>query len=245
MTQEATNNNTNNWNNDPIEENHPHQAQRQSIIEPPQSRPSLSLQLTPPPPQLPETEFEKHYLDQANIFFNRYKRAITAMGNRRELQQLYDDTFSSWSNPGDDQNFSRVLFAMARGLKAVRVIPGGTLLWNDRRNEHRHDERQRHDERRSQNDDDGFYDRFQFQTRDHRQPPHDHDRHGRERFQPRDRQHHERERFQPRDDRQHHERARFQPRDDMRQERRQETNLAEIVENQQKMIETLMAKVMN
>ncbi len=278
--QEAGNNNNNDWTNHPMEENHPAQ-QRQPVIEPQSVRPSLSLQATPPPPpqQLPETEFEQQqFLDQARHFFNRYKRAITAMENRRELQQLYDDTFSSWSKPGDDQNFSRVLFAMARGMKALRVTPGGKLLWNhERRNEHPHhhrDERSQPEDRfydrfqtrddrrqelrererfqprddrnehqrdeRSQNDDDRFYDRFQ--TRDDRRQPLDQDRPGRERFQPRDdRPRHERERFQPRDDRQ----RRYHDDRQHREDRRQETNLAEIVENQQKMIETLMAKVMN
>lgn len=215
------------WNNHQIENNHP------SFENPPQTtqiqsdyvRPSLEAV---PPPTKPlesrpgyrgswQADIDENHLDQARTFFRRYKRVITSMNNRRDLQQLYDDTFSSWSKPGDNHDFSRTLFALALGMKVLRVISGGTLHWNERRDEHRH-----RDERISQNDDhDRFYDRFQT-GREYRR---DHDN---------------RRELPRRDDRRQEDRQHRQP-----HQPRQETNLAEIVENQQKMIEALMSKVMN
>lgn len=56
---------------------------------------------------------------------------------RGELSHLYVSTFPTWA-PEDSQNdkslqrpFKQILFALAHGMKLVRVVNGGrTLLWN-------------------------------------------------------------------------------------------------------------------
>ena len=116
---------------------------------------------------------------------------------RGELSHLYVSTFPSWA-PSDAQEdsskkrpFKQVLFAMAHGLKVVRVVDRGRkLLWNRYRdNEGKQIERSDRYEKRE-----GRHHRGHRGHRDHR-----------DRYEKRDNRDH-RDRYEKRDDRGHSDR---------------------------------------
>jgi len=216
----------NNWGDEKIEHNHPsfdqHQQPKQQDEKP-----------QPQPPRI-----EDHFLDQAKTFYYRYKNVITGVNNRRDLQQLFEDTFHSWA-PRDQQhpNFSKVLYALANGMKKVRVIDGGrSLLWRNERPEQQHHEH----ERDRDFDDDRRRHHFDVDHH-HRRPDHRHEQRHDYRDERPDHRRNERH-----DDRRQdrHDDRRQERHDDRHERRHEETNLAEIVSNQQKMIDALMSKVM-
>jgi hypothetical protein len=216
----------NNWSDEKIEHNHPSFDQHQQPKQQDEK---------PQPPRI-----EDHFLDQAKTFYYRYKNVITGVNNRRDLQQLFEDTFHSWA-PRDQQqpNFSKVLYALANGMKKVRVIDGGkSLLWRNERPEQQHHE---HDARDRDFDDD----RRRYFDVDHRRPDHHRPDHRHERPYYRD-ERSERPDHRRHDDRrqERHDDRRQERHDDRHERRHEETNLAEIVSNQQKMIDALMSKVM-
>ena len=224
-----------------------------------------------------QDEIDPDVLSLAEAFYLRYKSACHGVTRRPELQRLYDDTFESWV-PRDANrsktDFSKVLFALARGMKVVRVVDGGRqLVWrvfnnqrDDRRQDERHDQRpdRRQDERHDQRSE-----RRQDERPERRQDDQRHmdQRRPQREFIPRDerpeRRQDDRQMDQRRPQREfipRHERPDQRPdrRQDERPDRRQDDhsdqrtersgsvrpNLADIVSNQQKMIETLMSKVM-
>ena len=154
-----------------------------------------------------QDEIDPDVLRLAEAFYLRYKSACHGVTRRPELQRLYEDTFESWVPKDANRSktdFSKVLFALARGMKVVRVVDGGRqLVWRVFNNQR--DERSERPDRRQDE-----------HHMDQRRPQRE---------------------FIPRDDRRQDERS------DRRQDERR-PNLADIVSNQQKMIETLMAKVM-
>jgi len=259
MAQELNNTQTNTWSNDQIESDHP------SSVNP---LPPSSQHQKPKIDQIeqrPQPQIEEAILQQAKTFYYRYKSAIMGMNNRRDLQRLFEDTFSSWASSHDQQdppNFSKVLYALAHGMKIVRVIDAGkSLLWKIERSEHDSRDRDFDDRRRGGH----TYDVDRRDQRpDHREqrPDHRHqERIDRDQQRPERPDHRHQERIDrdqqrpERPDHRHQERIdrdqqRHQDRqerpDHHRQERRQDesSNLAEIVSNQQKMIEALMSKVM-
>ena len=93
----------------------------------------------------------------AKLFWDAQKRMALKTEKRGELSHLFVSTFASWA-PQEVQEdeekqrpFKQVLFALAHGLKVVRVVNGGkNLLWRD--NRHRYDDRRdggrRYDDRR-------------------------------------------------------------------------------------------------
>jgi hypothetical protein len=210
-----------------------------------------------------QDEIDPDVLRLAEAFYLRYKSACHGVTRRPELQRLYEDTFESWVPKDANRSktdFSKVLFALARGMKVVRVVDGGRqLVWRvfnnqrderserpDRRQDERPDRRQDHrrpqrefiprDDRSDQRPErrqDERPERRQDERPDRRQDEHHMDQRRPQRE------------FIPRDDRRQDERS--DRRQDERSDRRQDErrpNLADIVSNQQKMIETLMAKVM-
>jgi hypothetical protein len=217
-----------------------------------------------------QDEIDPDVLSLAEAFYLRYKSACHGVTRRPELQRLYEDTFESWVPKDANRSktdFSKVLFALARGMKVVRVVDGGRqLVWRVFNNQR--DERSERPDRRQ----DERPDRSQERRQDHRRPQREFiPRDDRSDQRPERRQDERQERRQ--DDRQMDQRRpqrEFIPRDE-RQERRQDErpmdqrrpqrefiprddhtertssvrpNLADIVSNQQKMIETLMSKVM-
>ena len=83
---------------------------------------------------------EKGALKLAELFWNAQKRLALKTSKRGELSHLYVSTFASWA-PQDiiddiakQRPFKQVLFALANGLKVVRVVDSGrNLLWRDNR----------------------------------------------------------------------------------------------------------------
>ena len=121
---------------------------------------------------------EEYALETAAAFYKKFKSACHGISRRNELDQLYNATYPSFGcNVGERAPFNRVLFAMARNMRVVRVIGGGTLEWtafdrqdtddrrdhsrnqrDDRRNQRdysrdQRDDRPRFDDRRDQRDD--------------------------------------------------------------------------------------------
>jgi hypothetical protein len=209
-----------------------------------------------------QDEIDPDVLSLAEAFYLRYKSACHGVTRRPELQRLYEDTFESWVPKDANRSktdFSKVLFALARGMKVVRVVDGGRqLVWRvfnnqrderserpdrsqERRQDHRPERRQddrQMDQRRPQREfipRDDRSDRRQDERQDRRQD----ERQDRRQDERQDRRQDERQMDQRRPQRE------FIPRDE-RPERSGSVrpNLADIVSNQQKMIETLMSKVM-
>ena len=228
-----------------------------------------------------QDEIDPDVLSLAEAFYLRYKSACHGVTRRPELQRLYDDTFESWVPKDANRSktdFSKVLFALARGMKVVRVVDGGRqLVWRVFNNQRDERSDQRPDQRRPQREfipRDDRSDRSQERIQDHRHERRQDDcpdrrpmdqRRPQGEFIPRqDRRQDERSDRRQDDQRQMDQRRpqrEFIPRDDrpdQRPDRRQDErpdqrpersgsvrpNLADIVSNQQKMIETLMSKVM-
>jgi hypothetical protein len=261
----------NNWGDDAVESNHPSSTNHRSMSPTIIGRPSLDIPAGSAgrDQQRPVREVDPEALLQADAFYNRYKSACHGMTRRPELQRLFEDTFPSWAYPNAPHvDFGKVLFALAHGMKMVRVVDGGRqLIWKVfREHHHQHDERAPpRDDRRPRDDRapprDFHGPRDDRRPRDDCAPPREFrgpvdDRRPRDDRAPRDDRGPRDDRAprddrRPRDDREtrgpfvHHERADRIPRDDREQEHHQKRpNLAEIVSNQQKMIDTLMSKMM-
>jgi len=124
-------------------------------------------------------------LTAAEGFYGRFKSACHGITRREELDQLYQATHRSfWDNPKERPEFSKVLFAMARKMRVLRVIRGGTLSWtavsyrDDRRDQAPRDDRRPHyDDRRDQAPRDDrrphYDDRRDQAPRDDRRPRYD------------------------------------------------------------------------
>jgi len=80
---------------------------------------------------------ETHALYLAREFMGSQGQLARKCHRRGELSHLYVSTFPTWA-PGDSKNdkslqrpFKQILFALAHGMKLVRVVNGGRkLLWN-------------------------------------------------------------------------------------------------------------------
>ena len=161
----------------------------------------------------------------AEAFYARYKSACHGITRRIELNRLYDDTFDSWvpHENGTSQrpvDFSKVLFAMVHHMRVLRVVDGGRQLVWKVFNKRPHQGRDEHPERRDQHPE------RRDQHHERRDQHHEHPER-RERREYHERRAHHQEHHQER--REHH---------------GQRFNLANIVSNQQKMIDALMSKVM-
>ena len=115
-------------------------------------------------------------LTAAEGFYGKFTSACHGITRRQELDQLYNATHRSfWDNPQMRPEFSKVLFAMARTMKVVRVIRGGTLSWTAF--SFRDDRRPRYDDRRDQAPRDDrrprYDDRRDQAPRDDRRPRYD------------------------------------------------------------------------
>ena len=70
----------------------------------------------------------------ANAFLKSVGQLARKCFKRGELSHLYVSTFESWKpseDPADERPFKQVLFALAHGMKVVRVVDRGRqLLWN-------------------------------------------------------------------------------------------------------------------
>jgi len=163
-------------------------------------------------------DVDEEALCAADAFYNMFKSACHGITRRQELDQLYTATYSSFgSKPETRPEFSKVLFAMARNMKVLKVIRGGTISWNAfNRQDDRHEQRVPRDDRRPHYGDR----REEREPRDDRRP-HYGDRH--EQREPRDdrRPHYgdRHEQREPRDDRRPHygdRREQREPRDDRR-----------------------------
>lgn len=68
----------------------------------------------------------------AQAFYNMFESACRGITRRKELEQLFNATYRSFSptHNFEPPEFSKVLFAMAHTLKVLRVIQGGTISWN-------------------------------------------------------------------------------------------------------------------
>jgi len=104
----------------------------------------------------------------ADAFYNMFKSACHGITRRQELDQLYNATYLSFGSKHELRpEFSKVLFAMARTMKVLKVIRGGTISWkafSDR--DDRRDQREPSDDRRPQYGDR----REQREPRDDRRP---------------------------------------------------------------------------
>jgi len=69
-------------------------------------------------------------LELAKTFFERYKQICLATGHRNDLLKLYNDTFDTWSEGKDKEDFNKVLFALSKGLHLVKVRQGKFLEWS-------------------------------------------------------------------------------------------------------------------
>jgi hypothetical protein len=200
-----------------------------------------------------QDEIDPDVLSLAEAFYLRYKSACHGVTRRPELQRLYEDTFESWVPKDANRSktdFSKVLFALARGMKVVRVVDGGRqLVWRvfnnqrderserpdrsqderpDRRQDERPDRRQderpdrRQDERPDRRQDERP-DRSQERRQDHRHERRQDDRPERRQDDRPDRQMDQRRpqgEFIPRHDRRQDERP--DRRQDERPDRRQD-----------------------
>ena len=133
------------------------------------------------------TKVDDDALQSAEAFYNMFKSACHGITRRQELDTLYNATYLSFcSNCDQRPEFSKVLFAMARGMKVLKVIRGGTISWKafshqDDQNDNSRDDRrprfddQRRDDRRPQYDAgrDDRRPRFDDQRRDERRPQYD------------------------------------------------------------------------
>ena len=97
---------------------------------------------------------EEYALETAEAFYTKFKSACHGISRRNELDQLYNATYPSFGcNVVERAPFNRVLFAMARNMRVVRVIGGGTLEWTAFDRPRYDDRRDQRDDRRDQRDD--------------------------------------------------------------------------------------------
>jgi len=108
-------------------------------------------------PQTAQPAVDQEALQAGDAFYNMFKSACHGITRRQELEQLYNATYLSFGSKHEERpEFSKVLFAMAREMKVLRVIRGGTLSWkalsqrDDRRDDRQDDRRPRYDDRREQ-----------------------------------------------------------------------------------------------
>lgn len=143
-------------------------------------------------PKRPEDEgsrVDEDALQAADAFYNMFKSACHGITRRQELDQLYNATYLSFGSKHEQRpEFSKVLFAMARTMKVLRVVRGGTISW--KAFDHQEDRRPRFDGNRDQRDD-----RRRDDRRDDRQ-----DNHHRPRFEGARDQRDDRRSHGPRDD---------------------------------------------
>jgi hypothetical protein len=137
-----------------------------------------------------DSQFDEHALEAADAFYNSFKSACHGISRRDELDRLYNATYPSFgADVVERPPFNKVLFAMARSMRVVKVIRGGTLEWtvfdrrprfDDRRDDHRPRFDDRRDDRRPQFDDrqDNYRPRFDDRRED-RRPRYDDHRHDR------------------------------------------------------------------
>ena len=119
---------------------------------------------------------DEEALTAAEGFYGMFKSACHGITLRKELDELYDATYLSFGSKHELRpEFSKVLFAMARTMKVVRVIRGGTLSWTAF--SHRDDRRPHYDDRRDQAPRDDrrprYDDRRDQAPRDDRRPRYD------------------------------------------------------------------------
>ena len=116
--------------------------------------------------QRPEQTIDPIVEEVAQSFYSMFSSACHGISLRQELEQLYNATFNSFMRTYDERpEFSKVLFAMARSLKVLRVIKGGTISWKalnrPRYDDHQDDRRPRFDDRRQDDHRPRFDDRRQ------------------------------------------------------------------------------------
>ena len=167
-------------------------------------------------------------LEAGQAFYDMFKAACHGISRRSELDQLYNATFSSFGSNADQRpEFSKVLFAMARRMRVLRVISGGSIEWNSFDRRPRDDRRPHYDDRRDHGPRDDrrphYDDRRDHGPRDDRRPHYDdrRDQGPRDDRRPRDDRHpqyDDRRDHGPRDDRRPHynDRRDHGPRDDRR-----------------------------
>ncbi len=119
-------------------------------------------------------EVDQEALSAAEGFYGMFKSACHGITLRKELDELYDATYLSFGSKHELRpEFSKVLFALARTMKVVRVIRGGTLSWTAFRD----DRRPHYDDRRDQAPRDDrrphYDDRRDQAPRDDRRPRYD------------------------------------------------------------------------
>jgi hypothetical protein len=145
-----------------------------------------------------DDQFEKHALEAAEAFYRKFKSACHGISVRHELDHLYNATYPSFGcNVQQRPPFNRVLFAMARSMRVVRVIGGGTLEWTAFDRHDRDDRRPRYDDRHDRDDRRPRYD--DRHDRDDRRPRYE-DRHDRDDRRPRYDDRHDRDDRRPRYD---------------------------------------------
>jgi hypothetical protein len=111
-----------------------------------------------------QARVDEDALQAAIGFYEMFTSACHGITRRQELDQLYNATYLSFGSKHETRpEFSKVLFAMAREMKVLKVIRGGTISWNafNRRDDHHHDRRPRFDDRngRDERRDDHHHDR--------------------------------------------------------------------------------------
>ena len=211
-------------------------------------------------------EVDPTALSLAETFYRRYRTACLAIQRRSDLQRLYEDTYQSWA-PSDETgktDFSKILFALARGMRVVKVVDRGSmLLWNQenrrpiqRREDsrpprHFSPQRQRDNHFRRNVRDQSPPQRRPYENRERRQEIHPRRQEGYQYRQ--DNFNHRQDNFNHRQDNFNHRQDNFNHRQDnyrihgeeaRRPRNKDEDNLAQIVKNQQKMIDTLMKKML-
>jgi len=137
---------------------------------------------------------EEHSLTLAKAFMTEFGDEARRCSKRGELSSLYIKTQSAWMNAewlGDkslQRPFSQILFAIAHGMKLVRVVNSGrNLVWNrnrdnngeeiERRDNHRnqHHGRRRYRSRSPVRREDRYRNRRYDDEDDHHHRDHHHD----------------------------------------------------------------------
>ena len=108
----------------------------------------------------PMQSIDPEAIHSAKAFYKSFTSACHGITRRQELDQLYHATYRSLGLNDKVQRpeFSKVLFAMAREMRVLRVIRGGTLSWNALNNQRddyqdRQDRRPCYDDRRDDRQD--------------------------------------------------------------------------------------------
>jgi hypothetical protein len=141
---------------------------------------------------------EEYALETAEAFYKKFKSACHGISRRNELDQLYNATYSSFGCDAMERApFNRVLFAMARSMRVLRVIGGGTIEWTAFNRHDRDDRRPSFDDRHDRDDRRPRFD--DRHDRNDRRPRFD-DRHDRDDRRPRFDDRHDRDDRRPRFD---------------------------------------------